>query len=247
MERPGAWSTHGFFGTDFRKPVSVMTFAHYSRNKYDGWGAGTGIDITFRPTSAIELMLSPSFNKSHAMGMYVTQRVDPTAVATYGGRYLFSELERTSLDATVRMDVALTPNLSVQWYVQPFIASGNYIGFKELAQPRTFNFLTYGVDGGSTIDFDRETNAYTVDPDGAAGPAEPITFWNPDFNIRSLRSNLVMRWEYIPGSTIFVVWNHGRSGFEDDPTFRMFDQLRNVFTDNMANSFLIKVNYWLSP
>ncbi|UCD23127.1 MAG: carbohydrate binding family 9 domain-containing protein [Gemmatimonadota bacterium] len=247
MESPSSWSTFGFFGTDFRKPVSVSTFLEYARNKYDGWGAGTGLDITFRPTSAIEVMFSPSISKRHTIGMYVTQRPDPIAVATYGGRYLFSELEQNSVDATVRMDVALTPNLSIQWYLQPFIASGDYFGFKELAEPRTYNFLMYGIDGESTLDFDRASNTYTVDPDGDAGPADPITFANPDFNIRSLRSNLVMRWEYIPGSTIFLVWNHGRSGYASDPAFRVFDQLSSVFTDTMANSFLIKVNYWLSP
>ncbi|UCG86104.1 MAG: carbohydrate binding family 9 domain-containing protein [Gemmatimonadota bacterium] len=246
IERPQSWDVQAFFGSDYRKPLSIVAFGYYARNMYDGWGAGSGIDITFRPASAIELTFSPTYDKTHSIGMYVTQRRDPTAVATYGGRYLFSELLQSSLDATVRLDVALTPDLSIQWYIQPFIAAGDYVRFKELAEPETYNFLRYGVDGGSTIDFDRDSNSYTVDPDGPDGPAEPITFDNPDFRVRSLRSNLVMRWEYIPGSTVFVVWNHGRSGYENDPTFGFFDQIRGVFRDNMANSFLIKLNYWLS-
>jgi hypothetical protein len=246
MERPASWSTNFFVGTDFRKPVSIVIYGFYARNNYDGWGTGGGANITIRPTSAVEVTFSPNYDKRHSVGMYVTQRRDPTAVTTYSGRYLFSELRQNSIDATVRMDIALTPNLSIQWFIQPFVASGDYDGFKELAEPETFNFLRYGVDGESTIEFDPEANLYTVDPDGPNGPAAPITYMNPDFSVRSLRSNLVMRWEYIPGSTIFLVWNHGRSGFESDPRSGLFDQLGAIMSDNMANSLLVKMNYWLS-
>jgi hypothetical protein len=246
IESPGSWNTNAFVGTDYRKPVSIAAFGYYARNKYDGWGAGTGIDITFRPTGAVDVTISPSYDRTHSIGMYVTQRRDSTATATYGGRYLFSELLQTSLDATVRMDVALSPNLTVQWYLQPFIAAGDYVRFKELAEPETYNFLNYGVDGASTIEYDRGSSTYTVDPDGPDGPADPITFGNPDFRVRSLRSNLVVRWEYMPGSTLFVVWNHGRSGYASDPTLSLFDEIGGVFTDTMQNSFLVKVNYWLS-
>jgi hypothetical protein len=86
---------------------------------------------------------------------------------------------------------------------------------------------------------------YTVDPDGE-GPADPFTFANPDFLVRSLRSNLVLRWEYAPGSTVFLVWNHGRSGSAADPTFRAFDGIRRLFADTQRNTFLIKVSYWIS-
>ena len=246
MERAPSWNASAFVGTDYRKAVSVAAFGYYARNKYDGWGAGTEVEITFRPTSAIDLTLAPSYDRTHSIGMYVTQREDPTAVATYGGRYLFSELLQNSLDATIRADVALSPNLTVQWYLQPFIATGDYVRFKELAEPQTYNFLHYGVDGASTIEYDRESRTYTVDPDGSEGPAEPITFADPDFRVRSLRSNLVVRWEYTPGSTLFFVWNHARSGYETDPTLNLFDEIGSVFSDTMQNTFLVKVNYWLS-
>jgi hypothetical protein len=246
IESPAAWNTSAFVGTDHRKAVSIAAFGYYARNKYDGWGAGTGVDITLRPTAAIDLTISPSYDRTHSIGMYVTQREDSTAVATYGGRYLFSELLQNSFDATIRTDVALSPNLTVQWYLQPFIATGDYVRFKELAEPRTYNFLYYGVDGASTIEYDAESSAYTVDPDGGAGPAEPIRFSNPDFRVRSLRSNLVVRWEYTPGSTLFFVWNHGRSGYENEPTLNLFDEIGSVFSDTMQNTFLVKFNYWLS-
>jgi hypothetical protein len=179
------------------------------------------------------------------MAFYVTQRRDGTATATYGGRYLFAQLEQTEVDLTVRLDVALSPSLSIQLWAQPFIASGDYTDFKELARPASFDFLRYGIDGASTITFDEETNRYTVDPDGA-GEAPVITFDNPDFMVRSLRSNLVVRWEYVRGSTLFVVWNHGRSGGSSDPSFRLGDQLGNLWDDDAQNTLLVKVNYWLS-
>ncbi len=246
MENPTGWGTSGFIGTDFRKPVSLAVFADYSQNRYGGTGGGIGTEINLRPTGALTLSLAPSFNTSHAIGMYVTQRRDETAAATYGGRYLFSELEQKSLDLSIRVNWALSPDLSIQLWAQPFIATGDYEGFKELAQPRTFNFMRYGVDGNSTIDFDEESNLYTVDPDGPSGPAETITFYNPDFSVRSLRSNLVLRWEYMPGSTLFLVWNHGRSGSSSDPRFRMREGMRDLWRDDQQNTFLIKLNYWIN-
>jgi hypothetical protein len=143
------------------------------------------------------------------------------------------------------VNVALTPDLSIQLYAQPYIAAGDYEGFKELASPGTFDFLTYGQDNGSTIAFDEADNEYTADPDGV-GPADEMVFDNPDFRFRSLRSNLVVRWEYLPGSTLFLVWNHGQSGDAIDPTFRVWDEFNNLLRDDQQNTFLIKVNYWLS-
>ena len=84
-----------------------------------------------------------------------------------------------------------------------------------------------------------------MDPDGP-GEAPSISFSNPDFSLRSLRSNLVMRWEYRPGSTLFLVWNHGRSGYSDDPAFGGFRDLGDLLDDTMRNTFMVKVNYWLS-
>ncbi len=244
-ERPQIWNTEVFVSTDSRKPVSLSAFTYYAGNEYRGWGLGSGVSVRIRPTGSLNLTFSPGFDKTHAMGFYVTQRQDPLATATYGGRYVFSELVQTSLDLTLRMDMAVTPNLSLQLWAQPYIASGDYFGFKELAEPGTFNHLVYGVDGGSTISLDGPSNTYTVDPDGD-GPAEPFTFFNPDFSTRSLRTNLVLRWEYMPGSTLFVVWNHDRWNWVSDPTFRGLKEFDRLFDDPAQNTFLVKINYWLS-
>jgi hypothetical protein len=245
MESPRDWSAFAFVGSDFRKPVSVGTFGNYSHDEYGGWRGSLGMNINLRPTAAVTINLGPSYNKSQSAAFYVTQRVDPTAAATFGSRYLFSNLEQNSVNTRIRVNVALTPDLSIQYYAQPFIAAGDYEGFKELAAPGTYDFLAYGADNGSTIRYDETQNAYAVDPDGT-GPAAEMVFGNPDFRYRSLRSNLVVRWEFLPGSTLFLVWNHGQSGYASDPTFRVFDEFKSLLGDDQQNTFLVKVNYWFS-
>lgn len=245
MERPTVWSANGFVTTDFRKPLSLALFSYLARNDEGGYGAGGGGEINVRPSSALSFTVSPSYDKTHAMGFYVTQRADSTATATFGRRYLFSELIQTSLDLTLRMDLALSPDLSIQLYAQPFVASADYQGFKEFERPRTFDFIHYGIDGNSTLSLDESSNTYTVDADGD-GPAAPIDFSNPDFRFRSLRGNLVVRWEYIPGSTLFLVWNHGQSFYASDPQFRAFEELGDLFGDDQQNTFVVKLNYWVS-
>ena len=245
-EMPRSWNSSVFLSTDSRQPVSVFAVGFYARNRYGGWGGGSNLNLRIRPTGAVSITLGPSVNRTHSIGFYVTQAVDPVAsTATYGTRYVFSELDQTTVDATVRADLAITPDLSVQLYAQPFFATGDYQRFKELARPREYDFIHYGEDGNSTIALDEEWGLYTVDTDGP-GPIEPISFRNPDFRVRSLRSNLVVRWEYLPGSTLFLVWNHNRSGYSPDPTFDLFDEFDNLWGDDQQNTLVFKVNYWVS-
>jgi hypothetical protein len=244
MQRPRQLNLSGNVNSDRRRRVSGNAFASYNRNAEGGWGFSAGPGVTVQPSGAVELNLSLNYNASHSTGFYVTQRADATAVATFGRRYLFSDLDQRGLSATFRADAALSPSLSIQWYAQPFAATGDYQNFKELARPRSFDFLSYG-DGSSTLAYDEAEDAYSADPDGA-GAAPSMVFANPDFSFRSLRSNLVVRWEYRPGSTVFLVWNHGRAGYSSDPAAGILDQAGRILDDTMRNTFMVKVNYWLS-
>ena len=245
MENPARWSADAFIATNYRKPVSVALWGSYTNDVSGAWWSNAGVEVEFRPAGAMTFFVQTSYNRSSSTGFYVTQRRDDLAVATYGGRYVFSGLGQKGVDLTIRANLSVTPNLSIQLWAQPFVAAGDYEGYKELAEPGTFEFLRYGVDNNSTIDFDGSSNTYTVDPDGP-GPADPFTFVNPDFRVRSLRTNLVVRWEYMPGSTIFLVWNHNRSGFSNDPNFGALDEFGQLWSDAQQNTFLVKVNYWMS-
>lgn len=190
---------------------------------------------------------------ARTIAQYVRAIGDTLAASPFGRRYVLGELRQHSVDMSVRLNVTLTPNLSFQLYNQPFLFTGDFSDFKELVAPRTFDFSVYGRDNGSTIDVASADSAgrpatYLVDPDGAAGAAAPFTFTNPDFRTRSFRTNAVLRWEYRPGSTLFVVWTQHRAGFFPfDPSFDLGrDFRRELFDDKPVNVLLVKLNYWLS-
>src|SRR5438034_5397851 len=177
---------------------------------------------------------------------FVTSQADTSAGATYRARYVFGELDQRQLDLTTRLNVTFTPTLSFQLYLQPFTFSGRYRTFKELRAPRTFAFNVYGQDNGSTITYDGGNARYTVHPDSSQ-PSNSFQFSNPDFRVRSLRSNAVLRWEYRPGSTLFLGWTQSRSADLSDPTLDVGHYLaRELLRDPPTNVLLIKVNYWLS-
>jgi len=143
------------------------------------------------------------------------------------------------------MDLSVTPDLTVQYYGSPFISAGHYTAYKRatdpLAQANADRFHLYAPD---EIAFDHDANRYQVtEADG--GPS--YAFTNPDFSFREFRSNLVVRWEWKPGSSLYVVWSQGRTGFAPswEPSFGSnWDALWQTQADN---TFLVKLSYWISP
>ena len=220
----------------------MSAYGSYADAESGSWSTASGGSLTFRPQGAFDLTISTNWFKSREDAFYVTQGVDATATATYGSRYLFSVLDQHSLDTTIRLNWLLSPKISIQLYAQPLLATGDYEEFKALARPNSYDFLHYGTNG-STITFDEENQLYTT---VAAPGAEAISFTNPDFRVRSLRSNLVFRWEYRPGSTLFVVWNQNRGSSISDPTWNGVSDLWGLRNDPQQNVFLVKLNYYLN-
>jgi hypothetical protein len=122
------------------------------------------------------------------------------------------------------------------------VSSGAYRGFKELARPRSYEFTPY-PDPLPTDDPDR----IIVDPDGSAGPAAAHEIDDPNFSLTSLRGNAVLRWEFSPGSTLFLVWTQDRSQSESVGTFPAGQALDRLFAAPADNIFMVKVSYWWSP
>ena len=145
-----------------------------------------------------------------------------------------------SLDT--RVDWTFSPKLSLQLYVQPFVVSGLYRELKELRARRTYDFDVYGVHKGTIQRISGDE--YEIDPDGA-GSSPPFTLPDPDFNFRSLLGNAVLRWEYRPGSAIFLVWQQNRSGVRPFGDFDFQRDFKAIFENGPENIVALKATYWL--
>lgn len=199
--------------------------------------------VALKPASNIFIQLSPGYTRDQKSEQYVRSVEDPTATAFYGTRYVFGYIETTTVSLTTRVNWTFSPNLTLQLFAQPFIASGDYSSFREFAAPRVLRKQVYGEDMG-TIDFNEETSMYTVDPDGE-GSAEAFSFRNPDFTTSALRGTAVLRWEYRPGSTLFFVWTQERAGFDTRGDFDFGRARRAIFDQRPLNVFQIKATYWI--
>jgi len=237
---PAGGSIGQWIATDQRKPWSAELSLTYALNDRGGWGISSVAAMTFRPSAAIEVSLGPEWDRTHAVAQYVGAVRDESATRTFGSRYIFSDLDQSTVAMTTRLSWTFSPRLSFQLYAQPFLASGDYARFKELHEPRRWGWDVYGEDAGTIADV---AGGYRIDPD-AAGPAPAFTLPEPDFSIRSLRGNAVLRWEYRPGSTLYFVWQQRRFGSESvgDPDFTHdADALIHLRPENV---FAIKLSYW---
>jgi hypothetical protein len=252
---PANWAVSGGIGSDSRKRVASYAGFHYSANEIDGWGVGVFSSIDLRPTTATTISIQPGYNASNSMLQYVQSQSDATATGTFGRRYVFSEVLQHSLDLTTRVNLTFRPDLSLQFYAQPFIATGDYHGFKELVRARSLDYIVYGTTAASTLQCfdgaqrsmscDGAVSYYVADPDGA-GPRPSVRISSNDFNSRSLNGNAVLRWEYRPGSTMFFVWTTSCSAGVSDPRFSAGNDMRRLCQGPSDNVFAIKANYWMS-
>jgi hypothetical protein len=240
FRQPSGLNGWGGFYSDERKRLRIGMNGFYGRQEEDGgWALHVGPDVSWRAASNMDFSFSPSLFRQRDGWQYLQRS---SALGT--DHYVFGELEQTTASMTFRGNVTFAPNLSVQLYAQPFVSSGDYAGFKQVADPRAARladrFDEFGPDrlivSGTDV-------AVDLDRDGTAD----IDLGSPDFSYLSFRSNLVLRWEYAPGSTLFVVWQHGRSHGTSDGRFRLGPSLSDLFSDAEArNTFLVKANYWFS-
>jgi hypothetical protein len=208
--------------SDERKKLIVRLGYHgwsYSRSSSSGYYLGPTVE--WRPSSNVLLSVGPSLNVSHEGAQWIGNFADPAATATFGTRYVFAPLEQKTFSASLRANWTFSPRLSLQLYAQPLVSAGEYSNFGELARPRSFDFVRYG-------------------------PVPPVEFDNPDFNFRSLRGNAILRWEFRPGSTAYLVWTQTRSDEDETGTFRLGHSVGRLFDARADNIVLLKIAYWIS-
>jgi hypothetical protein len=225
--------------TDRRKWFSFGLSAGAGSSAEAGWDKSIGLSINLKPSPLITISTGPEFRKSQGFAQYIQTVPDPTATATYNERYVFGTIDNTQLSMTTRVGVVLTPRVSIQLFLQPLLAVGDYTDFKELARPRTFDFNHYDV-----TPLDALTNRYTVDPDGD-GPASPFSFRDPDFNLKSARINAVFRYELKPGSTFYAVWTRQQEDVRYPGNFALGRDAGAMAGAPGDDVFLVKLAYWI--
>lgn len=210
-----------------------------NRDELDGWFWETELGLGFRPGTQWEISISARYSRSEPPRQYVETITGNGGPATFGNRYIFAELKQSEIVTQLRLSYALTPDLTIEGYLEPFASSGQYTGFGELARPQTFNLRRYGTQGTAIVANGNDT--YTV----TDGPNQ-FSFGNPDFDFRSLRSNLVIRWEWQPGSTLFLVWQQNREqdGFPRRPVG--LGGLWDSFSIPGDHFLAIKASYWIA-
>ena len=244
VRNPAQWRLYMGVGSDSRKRVDLSMNGGYSQSSAHGFNSNARLSIDIKPSSSLTISTGPEISRGHNIAQYVTTIPDPGAASTFGARYVFADLHETQLSMTTRINWIFTPKASLQVYAQPLLATGRYWGFKQLARPRSFDFLRYGTDIG-TVTFDATRQVYTADPDGA-GPSLPFTFGNPDFSFKSLRVNAIFRWEWRLGSTLYVVWTQQREDQSHPGEFALGRDIRSLFGARADNVFAVKLAYWLS-
>ena len=230
-------------GTDPRKSYNVGLNGWTAWDEAGGALRQVSAALSYRPTSALRFYFTPSVRKFRDTAQYLTTVTDTFATATYGRRYVFGTLEQMQVSLDTRLDWVFSPALSLQLYLQPLISSGDYSDIKELRAPSTYAFNVYGGDAGTS-----QTDAsgdYTIDPD-CLGPAASFVVPNPDLNFRSFRGNAVLRWEYRPGSALFLVWQQGREATEPFGDFDFSRDWRGLFSIEPENVLALKITYWFA-
>ena len=245
VRRRGSTTWFGFLGTDARKPISFTTSPNYGYSEAGTVGYSFDLSITYKPTNNIQISLGPAYNVSASPYQFVTAGADSTATAFFGTRYVFAELRQTLLSMNTRVNVTFSPRLTLEAFMQPLIASGDFFEYREFLAPRQSAMRNF-VPGTELVTSTSTSGGtvYTVDADGAGTAAQTVSFGEPDFNFRSLRGNAVLRWEYRPGSTLYLVWQQSRSSSAPIGDFDFARDRSALFGAHPDNIFLVKASYW---
>ena len=220
---PGVF-THGFnegwywLNSDNRRRLSLNHFSGGGRNGEGASWFEFQPSITYRPLPAVTINPGIRYAKNVFDAQWVEQVTDAS------NHYVFAHLDQTTVAVTLRFNYTMSPNLSLQLYAQPFVSSGDYAGFKQLAN-------------GRSLDYAQRYAPYAYDT-AANG--------DPDFNVKSFRTTNVLRWEYKPGSTLFVVWQQARENDAVPGGFRFGRDVHDIFGVAPKNVFLVKLAYWLN-
>jgi hypothetical protein len=229
------WSA---INTDYRKKIQL--YFEYSTYILDHkTSAGNNYYL------AASIQLSDAFRLS--IGPYVMKRTDKIAYVDNIDylediRYVRGKINQTETSLTIRLNYNITPDFTIQYYGMPFISAGRYNDFKYINDSKADDvndrYIQYAED---QIIFNSDDNIYEIDED--VNGVTNYSFENPNFNVFDFNSNLIVRWEYLPGSTLYLVWSQRRNDTRSDGNFAFWSDAKDLFRTYPYDIFLIKLSY----
>jgi hypothetical protein len=225
--------------TDARKSANFGLHTGWMvRPESDSWSLSLSPNVTWRPSDRATLRVGAQFSRRAEDRQWVRRVQGSGDGLDY---YAFGRLDQTTVGMTTRVDVAFTPSLSLQVYANPFVTAGDYQAFRRVDDPRAGAYVARFAGLDATRGEDGRVEA-DVDGDGI-----PESLGTPDFNLRLFNSNVVLRWEYRPGSALFLVWSQARAHSASTGAFSLGEDTGALFGSPATNVFLVKFSYWLNP
>lgn len=237
MRSQGDFQIQASINSDERKKLSLHLYSRLSNGfekSSNGFSFETG--LTYKPVNTLTLSVNPSFSKSYRELQYIDH-----LIYNNNDRYIFAGIDQTTISASIRINYNLTPDLTLQYWGQPFFAKGKF---------KDYNMITDAMNSTYRNRFDVFNpnqisglidDVYEID-ENTDGVAD-YTIEKPDFNVQEFLSNLVIRWEYNPGSSVYLVWNQTRSGFDNNSDSNIRDNFHDLFVGKPHNIFLVKFSY----
>jgi len=247
LKLPGTKNVWFAFGSNEQKKVTGELQAMFLSGNIKDYKNlyNCNASLGYRPSKSLKITITPDFTINNDQLQYVTQQ-------EYGNKktdYLFGRIHQKTLSASLRINYTITPDLSIQYWGQPFVSAGNYTEFKRITNSRSDEF-TDRFSELSTSELEYTTNPkemyHVFDPTSI--PSDPerkplYSFEQPNFNKHEFLSNMVVRWEYLPGSTIYLVWSQTRSQSTTMGNFQFNNNINDLFDTKPYNVFLLKLSF----
>jgi hypothetical protein len=229
------YQAFGNINTDNRKPVQMSFNGYVGRSPAeDSISGGVDIGAVIQARSNIDIFVGPSWSRNDNAMQYVAEVPDENMKS----HFIFARINQSTAGMTFRVNWTFSPHLSLQAYAQPFIATGRYSEYKDVDHPDAARYEDrfHRLQGNELSLTD---GTFTGSHDGV------YQFDRPDFNFAQLRSTVVMRWEYRPGSSVFAIWSHGQTATDTSGRFRLGHDLGSLGDASGEDIVMVKANYWI--
>ncbi len=237
MQTPRGWTTTATFKNRASAQTGWSSSLTWTPDEDGGRLLNVSGAVSLRPGPRWQLSITPTHIRETDTQQYATA-LNGGRPETYGRRYIFAFIDRRTVSSQFRLNYTLKPDLNLDFYAEPFAASGRYYDFGELSAAGSSDRLLYGTSG----------TVLTLNADGTrtiTDGSATFAMKNYDFNVRSYRSNIVLRWEWRPGSTLYLVWQQDRQATTPFGAHAGIGDMFNSLTVPGSNFFVVKTSFWL--